>query len=395
MRVLFHGIKGTGHVNPTLPLVTGLVAAGHEVFYTLTMEWKERISALGATFVNTGEGDAPFTTGDYHDGPFPLQLLPAAAAIVPRLLDDARRIAPDVIVYDSFAPWARVIAGVLKIPALCSVSMLVLSDAEMSAMFRQMPAPDERNTAASREIRERFGVDVSPSEIGRFFAPDNLAYSAETLNPGAATYPHRFHFVGPLLESAAPNAAADESLRDLTARKGKRRVYVSMGTILGDMMGLGVDFFRPFIDAFSGDPHVDVIVSVGRGLDTTLFGPVADNVFLRNWVPQAALLEHVDTFVTHAGANSMHEALFHGVPLVCIPGFGDQHVNAERLSELGAGITLASSEVTATTVRSSVDRVLRDTSFRASAEKLRAALRSAGGLEQALGVVTGLAGRER
>ena len=43
MRAMFYNVKGTGHVNPALPLVGGLVARGHEVTYTLTSEWKDRV----------------------------------------------------------------------------------------------------------------------------------------------------------------------------------------------------------------------------------------------------------------------------------------------------------------------------------------------------------------
>ncbi|HMI93983.1 MAG TPA: hypothetical protein VK509_21560, partial [Polyangiales bacterium] len=113
MRALFYSVKGAGHTNPTLPLVRALVERGHQVQYVLTPEWKERIEALGAGFENTGEGPA-FTTADYNpQQPFMRQLVPAAAALVPRLLERARAFGPDVIVYDACAAWALVIGTVL------------------------------------------------------------------------------------------------------------------------------------------------------------------------------------------------------------------------------------------------------------------------------------------
>ncbi|MBM4361368.1 MAG: hypothetical protein FJ104_01715 [Deltaproteobacteria bacterium] len=391
MRAAFYGVKGTGHVTPTLPLVRGLVAAGHEVFYTLTMEWRDRLTALGAAFLNTGEGESPFTTANYHGGPFPLQLVPAAEAVLPRLLEDARRIAPDVIVYDSFAPWGRAVADRLGVPAVCSVTTLVFSDDEMTPMLAGASS-DAANVAASQALRDRHGVDVRPEDAGRFFAPDNLVYSVRSLSPGVASYGQRFHFVGPLGATPPSDAESARSVAELV-RPGRRRIYVSMGTVLGDMMRLGPDFFRPFLDAFGGDPELDLIVSIGRGLSPDAFGPVADNVFLRSWVPQAALLEHVDVFVTHAGANSLHEALFHDVPVVCIPGFADQPLNAARAAELGAGVSLAMSGLGATEVRSAVTRVLGDPAFRTSAARIGAELRAAGGLGQALDVLARVASR--
>src|SRR5262245_38151764 len=171
MRVLFYSVKGTGHVNPTLPLVRGLVERGHEVVYTLTPEWRERIEALGARYRNTGEGDAPFTTAAYHpDKPFPWQLLPAAAALMPRLVEEACALQPDLIVYDSAAPWGFAIASVLGCPAVSSVSTLVLTpDAEV---FPRAELLDDTNRAALAALRDRWGVELHTDECLFWFAAD-------------------------------------------------------------------------------------------------------------------------------------------------------------------------------------------------------------------------------
>mmetsp|Transcript_148478 Transcript_148478/g.458807 ORF Transcript_148478/g.458807 Transcript_148478/m.458807 type:complete len:451 (-) Transcript_148478:117-1469(-) len=54
------------------------------------------------------------------------------------------------------------------------------------------------------------------------------------------------------------------------------------------------------------------------------------------WAPQFTILMHssVRCFVSHCGANSSHEALAHGVPIVPLPFFDDQHYIAARLEEL-------------------------------------------------------------
>jgi UDP:flavonoid glycosyltransferase YjiC (YdhE family) len=96
VRALFYGVKGAGHVNPTLPLVRGLLARGHEVVYTLTLEWRERLEAMGCVFRNTAADEAaPFTTADFNPGkPFLRQLLPAAAAVLPHLVAGRASFAP-------------------------------------------------------------------------------------------------------------------------------------------------------------------------------------------------------------------------------------------------------------------------------------------------------------
>lgn len=72
------------------------------------------------------------------------------------------------------------------------------------------------------------------------------------------------------------------------------------------------------------------------------------NLFLQKWLPQADILGHHKTklFVTHGGLNSVEEALYHEVPLVILPGFADQHSNADRAVRQGYGLSLSWTNVT-------------------------------------------------
>lgn len=60
---------------------------------------------------------------------------------------------------------------------------------------------------------------------------------------------------------------------------------------------------------------------------------VSQNVVIQSWIPQNDLLGHpsVKAFVTHGGARSMQEAVYHGVPMVVVPLFADQFDNAVRI----------------------------------------------------------------
>uniref|UniRef100_A0A3Q4I9N1 UDP-glucuronosyltransferase n=1 Tax=Neolamprologus brichardi TaxID=32507 RepID=A0A3Q4I9N1_NEOBR len=63
---------------------------------------------------------------------------------------------------------------------------------------------------------------------------------------------------------------------------------------------------------------------------------LAPNIKISDWIPQNDLLGHPKTraFVTHGGTNGLYEAVFHGVPLVGLPVFGDQSYNLNRMSHL-------------------------------------------------------------
>lgn len=51
--------------------------------------------------------------------------------------------------------------------------------------------------------------------------------------------------------------------------------------------------------------------------------------------------------MTHGGTNGLYEAVFHDVPLVGLPVFGDQSYNLNRMSHLGTAIVLDFNKVTA------------------------------------------------
>ena len=56
------------------------------------------------------------------------------------------------------------------------------------------------------------------------------------------------------------------------------------------------------------------------------------------YVPQLALLPHVDAVVCHGGHNTTCEALAHGLPLVIAPIKDDQPIVAEQVVAAGAGL---------------------------------------------------------
>ncbi len=114
---------------------------------------------------------------------------------------------------------------------------------------------------------------------------------------------------------------------------------------------------------------------------------IPDNVIARRSVPQLALLPHVDAFITHAGMNSTTEALYHGVPLVAVPFFGDQLMNADVIASHGAGVTLDRRALDATAITNAVRSVLTDRGYRDNAAAAARALRGAGGVARAIEVL--------
>uniref|UniRef100_A0A182P028 UDP-glucuronosyltransferase n=1 Tax=Anopheles epiroticus TaxID=199890 RepID=A0A182P028_9DIPT len=96
------------------------------------------------------------------------------------------------------------------------------------------------------------------------------------------------------------------------------------------------------------------------------------NVLLKDWLPQDDILAHpnVRLFVMHGGLGGIAEALFHGVPLVGIPMFGDQPVNLAKVEKEGWAYVLQHTELTVETFSKAVNEVLHNPRYRDNVQRL-------------------------
>ena len=67
-----------------------------------------------------------------------------------------------------------------------------------------------------------------------------------------------------------------------------------------------------------------------------------ENFIIAQSVPQVLILQNADVFITHGGNNGFNEALFCATPMMVIPIFGDQHMNAATVNRLKLGTTIDS-----------------------------------------------------
>lgn len=121
-----------------------------------------------------------------------------------------------------------------------------------------------------------------------------------------------------------------------------------------------------------GQLPVTGVVALGADRDPAEWtGARADNVHLTSFVQQRLLLPSCAAFITHAGFNSVREAMEAGVPMVALPLAGEEPANARRITELGLGLSVTPAELTAQALRSAVERVLSDEQPRAHIKSLQ------------------------
>ena len=87
-----------------------------------------------------------------------------------------------------------------------------------------------------------------------------------------------------------------------------------------------------------------------------------DNVFIQSWWPQDDILAHpnVKVFITHGGLLGSTEAIYHGVPVVGIPIFGDQELNMARAVRAEYGLMVNYKNLTQTSLTWALKEVLND-----------------------------------
>ncbi|XP_030764408.1 UDP-glucuronosyltransferase 2C1-like [Sitophilus oryzae] len=99
-----------------------------------------------------------------------------------------------------------------------------------------------------------------------------------------------------------------------------------------------------------------------------------DNILIKSWLPQQDILAHpnIKLFITHGGLLSTTETVYHGVPILAIPIFADQPMNAERAQAAGYGLTVpyTDEEFTEENFSHALEELLHNPKYRETAQRV-------------------------
>ena len=380
MKIVFFCIPAWGHTNPTLGVVRELIARGHEVRYCSYEPMRGAIEKAGAQFVPCDAYDAQirFTEADNErvgkDLAFSTELIVnMTLALDDTMLKEMHAFAPDVIVGDSMAFWAKLLAGKLGVPFVSSTTTFAFNKESAKVMgqtpqglFSMLFSLPKINKSLDRLRKKGYAVKSVFDIIANGNETDTIVYTSPEFQPCAETFSDRYAFVGPILRPVTQPLE----------RAAQPTVYVSLGSVDTQRP----DFYRRCLAAFADAPY-RVILSVGERTDIAALGEIPANCTVSPRVDQMAVLAAADAFVTHCGMNSVSEALYFGVPLVLFPQTPEQRGVANRVHQLGAGRLLESDAPAI--LRAAVDGVLYDESVRAAAQRISAGFRKCGGAKAA------------
>ncbi|MCI8512387.1 MAG: MGT family glycosyltransferase [Lachnospiraceae bacterium] len=334
--VLVYGIPAYGHLYAGLFLAGRLSKRGVRVVYYSTEVFRREIEANGCAF-----RAYPFRQEelDLRDGARLLRLyrviLEFTDAMLFDLLKEAEALQPQAVVFDSLALWGRAVSGRLCIPgyALYHIAAIrrpfdagFFSYAEnfLNGFFADaaelVPALWARGRLKRRYRLGQLGLlPVLMNQGTR-----NLAVYSRRFQPGGRLFGKKWLFLGPL---SIHRKALTEADRTLPCGP---LIYVSLGTIFNR----NADLLHALVKAFgSGSMPVVLVWDMAEAGQIRL----PSNFTVRRFVDQRAVLKRAALFITAGGLNSIHEALYYGVPCLFCPQQGEQAINARRFERLGFG----------------------------------------------------------
>lgn len=342
-----------GHLNPMIAVAQHLERDGHEVvFFSLQEDVSARLKLAGlrATCATGGVVaiSAPRPEAQ-RSVKFAKRLASPAwlkrwnrAVLVEQVPDQVKSLRKflqaerfDILVADPMAyaaaasaeleglPWVSVATGLQ--------SVLANDDTPASRVFLELaPARDEMLGALGvTTLRFRGSDAVSPLLNTVFVAKDLVPEAAQTeaLLVGAAI---------PL------EARGDERPFPFERLPTDRPiVYIAFGS----QFSHGPEVYEAFVRALSAD-EAFFVLAVKDLIEEPFVKNLPAHAFAVEYAPQLALLEHASVMVTHGGANSVHDCISRGKPMVVVPMVYDQPLFAQLVTQAGIGIGVEAAGLT-------------------------------------------------
>ncbi len=376
--ILFVNANLYGHINPTLPLVRELVKRGNKVDYFCSKQFEEKVIAEGAVFLNySAELDdflAAYRPTDRH--PFFMlmeYILLYAEVMLPGVLELIKSKEYDMVVCDSLFGAPYFLNQLIQIPVVSSHSSFAMSHAPVPASMLEPgthPQLDHCYEILNR-ICEKHTVPVtSLSDIFISKSQWNVVYTIPEFNGDSGLEISKYFFTGAIVKNETA-----EDFDDIPQRDSRPLIYISLGSVNTDF----IDFYKMCLEAFK-TLDVFVMMSIGKKCKIEQLGDIPSNFYIGNFLPQLAILKQADVFITHAGFNSVNEALSYGVPMYAFPMVNDQHMVAKRIKDLKLGIVGQFKEISPQALRDGTEELLREKEFKENCISISKQLKGTGGL---------------
>jgi zeaxanthin glucosyltransferase len=214
--------------------------------------------------------------------------------------------------------------------------------------------------------------EMSSSQLAQIFqVPESFDFPRQNK-------PTCLHYVGPI-KAANTSIPGDFPWERLN---GKPLIYASLGTL----QNRNWQIFESIATACL-DLDAQLVIALGDPNQDVHQKSLAGHPIVVAYAPQQQLINRAALVITHAGLNTALEALSAGVPMVAIPITNDQPGVAARVARVGAGLVVPVKKVTVAKLRSAIEQVLTDKSYRENAQKMQLDIQNSGGVKQAADII--------
>lgn len=381
MKAAYIPVGASGHILASLPMVGELVKKNVEVLYFAPQAHRAQVEKTGAHFYempavaaanDSVEGGADFIAG------VPLVFLGEAAGVIDTIFSVLEAEKPDVIITDALALAGRLAAWKLNIPLVMMFTSYAPSKAfQVSGSWPKYSDEHPARAKAKKlalALQEKYGGPLlTVDEIFEGISDFNIVTQPKSFHPCSESYDERYFFAGAQI---APRAG-DGTWK--APDNGKPLLYTSLGSLFNNWP----EFYQMLFPVVK-DMDINVLCSLGKVLKPEDLGEIPENVTTMAFTPQLEVLSHADYFFTHAGTGSAMEALYYGVPCVCIPQMDEQIMTANRMVEVGvASAALTKPEVTEGRLRDALTKLINDPAYTKNAQAMADEMHEKGGCERA------------
>ncbi|NML69303.1 hypothetical protein HHL23_05790 [Chryseobacterium sp. RP-3-3] len=372
-----------GHISPTLSVGASLIARGHEVKWFGITPLDNKHIPEGGSYFYPEEDLVPFQEdiqrilkrqddGPACSGPEVMKLaleetyVPFAKMMMPGLERLTSTWKPDVLVNDCITFGGALFAHKHNIP--CVTTTPVPPDV-MGDTANNAPKIFEWQQNLIKDLQKEVGID----DEGIFIHSNqlNLVFTSQTF-ADFETVPSHMRFVGPV--KGRPNPAPFDwgKLEASTTPK----IFVSLGTLLVDIRKA---FFEKVVAAFANQP-----VTVIAATPPEIFEEWPSNFIVSGFVPQSALMPHMDMVICHGGFNTVNDTFTNGLPMLITPIAYDHFHIAKLIEKAGCGISIRYKRLRVEALRETVFELLENPAYRNAAKEVQSSLLNAGGNDLAV-----------
>ncbi|GAA0461083.1 macrolide family glycosyltransferase [Streptomyces olivaceiscleroticus] len=373
------------HTLPGIEIIRELVARGHRVTYANDPFLRDVVTATGAELRPYRSTLPPVTGSAWPEEPVAgmTTFLDDAIEMLPQLHELYDDDPADLYLYDIGGYAGRALAESQGRPTLQLSPTYVgwRSEADdIGAQIRALPGADAYFAKFAAWLAGNGATTLDPGDFsGRPVRA--VAMIPRAMQPHADAVDHdAVTFVGPCFGDRS-----DQGTWTRPAGAGNV-LLISLGSAYTRLP----DFYRRCLAAFGDLPDWHVVLQIGKDTDPAELGTVPSNVEVHSWVPQLAILEQADAFVTHAGMGGSSEGLHAGVPMIAVPQSADQFGNADQLVSLGVARRIDTADATPEALRTALLELTSDPEVARRSAALRTELRAEGGTARAADVAESL-----